>query len=231
VRKIVFAKNSYYKFKQTFKVVLATMLIIAFTKIFLLDFYWIPSVSMQPTLLKGDHVIALKIVYGFLFRVTPSRGDVVVLKLPGDMSNYVKRVVALPNEKVDIKSSDLMINGKKVRKEYDVDTAKYKYIEGENVVLREFVDDKTGARGAVADDARSYCIMQSNVQRIPDFIQPYKNSPTGVFLLGDNRSNSIDSRNWGAVDKNKIIGKVVLIWLSVDPETHKIRWDRIGLVH
>jgi signal peptidase I len=227
MRKIVFAKSAYYKFRQTFKVVLATMLIIAFLKVFILDFYWIPSVSMQPTLFKGDHVVALKIVYGVLFRVTPSRGDVVVTKLPDDPFYYVKRVVALPNEKVDIRSSDLIINGKKVKKEYDSDTAKYRYIDGDNVVLREFVDDKA----VVSSAGKSYCIMQSNVQRIPDFVQPYRNSPAGVFLLGDNRSNSIDSRNWGAVDKKRIIGKVVLVWLSVDPETHKIRWDRMGLVH
>ena len=219
MRKIVFAENAYHKFKKYFKLVMATLIVLIFTEAFLMDLFWIPSVSMQPTLLKGDHVIALKIVYGFIFKLTPSRGDVVALKLPGDPSYYVKRVVGLPNEMVDIKSSDVMINGKKVKKTYDVDSKKYRYIDGDNAILKEY------------SDKRSYCVMQSNVQRIPDFVQPYRDTNTSIFLLGDNRSNSIDSRNWGSVDKNRIIGRVVFIWFSMDPETHKIRWDRIGLVH
>ncbi|MCX6111900.1 MAG: signal peptidase I [Proteobacteria bacterium] len=219
MRKIVFAERAFHKFKKYFKLVLATIIIIVFTKLFLLDFYWIPSVSMEPTLLKGDHVVALKIAYGFLFRILPSRGDIVVFKLPADPSYYVKRVIALPDETVNIKLSDLIINNKKVKKIYDVNVKKYKYIESDNVVLKEFADNK------------SYSVMQSNIQMIPDFITPYTNTSSGLFLLGDNRSNSIDSRNWGSVDKKRIIGKIVLIWLSIDPETHKIRWDRLGLVH
>ncbi|MEI6093761.1 MAG: signal peptidase I [bacterium] len=218
MRKIVFAKSAFYKFRQYFKLSLATMIIIAFLKIFILDFYWIPSVSMEPTLLRGDHVVALKIVYGLFFKITPSRGDIVALNLPKDPSLYVKRVVALPNETLNIKSSDLIINNKKVKKIYDTDASKYKYIEAENVVLREFTDKK------------NYSVMQSNVQRMKDFITPYKNTSSTLFLLGDNRTNSIDSRNWGSIDKNKIISKVVFIWMSIDPETRKIRWDRIGLV-
>lgn len=218
MRRIVFAKGSFYRFKQYFKLTLATMIIVFFLKIFILDFYWIPSVSMEPTLLRGDHVLALRIVYGVLFKTIPARGDIVALKLPKDSSLYVKRVVALPNEILNIKSSDLIINNQKIKKIYDTDVSKYKYIQPDNVVLREFTDKK------------DYSIMQSNVQRMQDFVSPYKNTSSSVFLLGDNRTNSIDSRNWGSVDKKRIISKVVFIWMSIDPETKKIRWDRIGLV-
>lgn len=218
MRRIVFAKSSFYRFKQYFKLTMATMIIVFFLKIFVLDFYWIPSVSMEPTLLKGDHVVGLKIVYGFLFKITPSRADVVALKLPKDPSLYIKRVVALPNETLNIKNSDLIINNKKIKKIYDTDVSKYKYIQPENVVMREFADGK------------DYSIIQSNVQRMQDFVAPYKNTSSSVFLLGDNRTNSIDSRNWGAVDKKRIISKVVFVWMSIEPETKKVRWDRIGLI-
>jgi len=209
MQKFVLAKDAFYRFKQYFKIALATMIIVAFTKIFIFDFYWIPTVSMEPNLLKGDHVIAFKFL-------PASRGDVVAVKLPDDPYPYIKRIIALPDETVDIKAGDLIVNNKKVKKTYDVDVKKYKYIESDNIVLKEYADK------------RSYSIMQSNVERIPDFVKPYKNIGNSVFLLGDNRSNSIDSRNWGSVDKKKIKSVIGLIWLSIDPDTHKIRWNRIG---
>jgi signal peptidase I len=64
---------------------------------------------------------------------------------------------------------------------------------------------------------------------IDDFVKPYKNGAEGLFLLGDNRSNSIDSRTWGEINKRDIIGKVSFIWFSVDPITRKVRWERIGV--
>ena len=127
MQKFVLAKDAFYRFKQYFKVALATMIIIAFVKLFLMDFYWIPTVSMEPTFLKGDHVIALKFL-------PASRGDVVAVKLPGDPYPYIKRIVALPYETVEIKAGDLIVNDKKVKKTYDVDVKKYKYIENDNIV-------------------------------------------------------------------------------------------------
>ena len=209
MQKFVLAKDAFYRFRQYFKIALAAMIIIAFTKLFVLDFYWIPTVSMEPTFLKGDHVISFKFL-------PVSRGDVVAVKLPTDPYAYIKRIVALPGETVEVKAGDLIVNNKKVKKTYDIDTKKYKYIEGDNIVLKEYADK------------RYYSIMQSNVERIPDFVRPYKDDDSSVFLMGDNRSNSIDSRNWGAVDKKRIKRVVVFIWMSIDPETHNIRWERIG---
>jgi signal peptidase I len=217
MRRVALAQKSYHRFVWYLKVVTATLTIIFFTKIFLLDIYKIPSISMQPTLLNGDYVIAFKAPYGIIFRSLPEKGDMVLLKRPEDGSYYIKRVVALPGETIDMKSGDVFINSKKLKKVYETDPKKYKYVEGDYVVLQE-------------SNANSiYSVMQSNLNMIDDFVKPYKNGAEGLFLLGDNRSNSIDSRTWGEINKRDIIGKVSFIWFSVDPITRKVRWERIGV--
>jgi signal peptidase I len=216
MRRLALAQRSYRRFTWYLKLVTATLTIIFFTKIFIMDIYRIPSISMQPTLLKGDYVIAFKLPYGIIFKSLPKKGEMVLLKRPEDGSYYIKRVIALPGESVDMRSGDVFINSEKIKKVYETDPKKYKYVEGDYVVMKEF------------NGLLNYSVMQSNLKMIDDFVEPYRNSKDGIFLLGDNRSNSIDSRNWGEVNKKDIIGKVSFIWFSVDPIKGKIRWERIG---
>jgi len=216
MRRVALAQKSYHRFVWYLKVITASLTIIFFIKIFVMDIYKIPSISMQPSLLKGDYVVAFKIPYGIIFKSLPKKGDMALFKRSEDGTYYIKRVIALPGETVDMKLGDVFINSKKLKKVYETDSKKYKYVEGDYVVMKESNADST------------YSVMQSNLKMIEDFVRPYKDGPGGLFLMGDNRSNSIDSRTWGDINKKNIIGKVSFIWFSLDPNTGKVRWKRIG---
>lgn len=129
--------------------------------------FQVEQYSMEPTLLPHDRVLVNKFVYRFR---TPQRGDVIVLHYPRDPSrNYIKRIVALPGDKVDIKSGHLYINGSAVQE---------LYVNGQ----------PSGDYGPEAVPEGSY------------------------FVLGDNRNNSEDSRAFGFLKRDQVVGRAVLIY-------------------
>ncbi len=157
---------------------------------FVVQAFKIPSGSMIPTLKIGDHILVNKFIFWF---EKPQRGDIIVFKYPRDESkDFIKRVVGLPGEWVEMKGTTVYVNGKPLDEPY----ARY------NPNIRNRVDFG------------------------PVFV-----SPGRLFMMGDNRDNSMDSRYWGLLDIRKIKGKAFLIYFSWNKNEHlfhKIRWSRTG---
>ncbi len=222
---LVLTRNFYQRFSRFINPLLATALIVFVVKTFIADTYKIPSDSMQPTLIDGDHVIGLKLIYGIKvpFRESyirfsyPSRGDAVVIKRPDNLF-YIKRVIAVAPDKVGFKTGNLAINDKHIKKIFGTDTSKYKYIDNNQAVYREFLGSKY------------YSVIYSGSKRPLDLSTPVKLEKDKIFVLGDNRTDSIDSRQWGAIDCKDVVARPIFVWFSKDPQTKKIRWNRIGLI-
>jgi len=162
----------------------------------------IPSSSMEKTLLIGDHLIMSRIGYdaGIPFtdlHVTlwrnPKRGQIIIFKPPFDPNqpDYVKRVIGLPGDIVDVREGAVWINGKRLEEPYTQGVSRP---ASPSSYYGEFTD-------------------KGNVF-------PYKVPPDCYFAMGDNRQNSADSRYWGCVPRRNIIGTPVIIYMSLDaPES------------
>lgn len=209
------------------------ILIVFFLRSFLVEPFKIPSGSMVPTLLEGDFILVNKYTYGVrlpvinkkIFEVgAPQRGDVMVFRYPEDPSlDYIKRVVGLPGDKVAYQNKRLTINGQviAVQKQGDFQHKLQNY---------EQYSEKLGAtehRFLNASDAPAF------VQDIARFPQRenciYNHSgvictvPAGhYFMMGDNRDNSRDSRFWGFVPEENIVGKAFFIWMNFSDPLRRI---------
>jgi signal peptidase I len=188
-----------------------------FIRTFVIQAFKIPSGSMLPTLLIGDHLLVNKFIYGikvpFAGTVlvpirSPERNDVIVFRYPMDPKlDYIKRVIAVGGDTVEGRNKVVYVNGKPLDDQYGVHM------------------DQTVLERAVS--AR-------------DNFGPIKVPEGKVFVMGDNRDNSYDSRFWGFVDHRAILGKALVIYWSWDVEQpllsldrlQSIRWNRFGdLIH
>lgn len=165
----------------------------------------IPAVSMSPSINVGDHVVVSKIGYGNygsygikLYktkvdnRKKPKRGEVFVFKPPHKDTTFVKRVIGLPGDEIMIYNKRIIINGNYIGTKFLTSSGDYK-VYTENL------------------DSENYKVkFRSEKEKRREF---YTKVPDGhYFVLGDNRDNSSDSRYWGPVKAEDIIGKVVMIW-------------------
>ncbi len=201
---------------------------------FVVEAFKIPSGSMIPTLQVGDHIFVNKFVYGPAIpgvharvwtNMPPSRGDVMVFAFPErPEQDFIKRVIALPGDKLEVKNGHPWLNGWQVPNcyvgvysynEYDTSFARH---EGDLYV--EYLEDE------------AYLTLFDRVTNgLPMEIQgPFTVQPGEVWVMGDNRNNSHDSRMWwggkgGGVPYANIKGRALFVWLSL-PETG-IDWSRI----
>jgi len=179
---------------------------------FVVQAFKIPSGSMLPTLQIGDHILVNKFIYDF---EPIRRGDVIVFKFPQDESrDFVKRVIGLPGETLEIRSRQVLINGTPLSEPYAV------YSDGPFAQALE-----------------------------REHLGPLVIPPGKLFMMGDNRDHSMDSRVWGLLDMPKIKGKAFIVYFSLRSDdipyaspvpsviyvaTHPsiIRWGRLGtLIH
>lgn len=198
-------------------------LIVLLLRSFLVEPFRIPSGSMIPTLLIGDFILVNKFTYGIRLPVlnakvfelgSPKRGDVVVFRYPEDPSTpFIKRVVGLPGDRIGYADKTLRINGEPVEQ-----------------APRGVYDD--GGSGAEADlryETLGTTVHPILIERERPSLDSEVVVPEGhYFVMGDNRDNSRDSRSWGTVPDDHLIGKAFLIWMSWDSENTGIRWTRIG---
>lgn len=152
---------------------IAVAVILAFViRTFLIQPFYIPSGSMEPTLQVGDKIIVNKLTNRFK---DPERGQIVVFKYPYDTSqDFVKRIIGLPGETIEIRDSQVYINGQPLEEDYLPEGLVY-----------------------------------------PDFA-PVTVPEDSYFVLGDNRDNSQDSRMWGPLPRNLLIGHVLAIYWPLD---------------
>jgi signal peptidase I len=187
---------------------------------FFAEGFQMPSKSMAPTLIVGDHIMVDKL------RRSPHRGDIVVFKYPLDPTiDYVKRVVGLPGDIVEISHGNVVINGAALpRERYQEDCPKrpdgFTDDSGACVLWHETLDGRTYDIGTDTMFGE-----RRDAER--------KVVPAGaMFVLGDNRDNSSDSRVWGYVPLANVKGIVRFVWWSSSGPGGRgvVRWDRVGTI-
>lgn len=183
------------------------ILIALFIRAYIVQAFKIPSGSMIPTLLIGDHLLVNKFIYGvklplldkkILVFENPKRGDIIVFKYPEDPKrDFIKRVIGVEGDIVEIRNKKVFVNGVEIKEPYVRYTDSY-------VHPRELNPrDNFG----------------------PIIVPPGK-----LFVMGDNRDQSYDSRFWGFVDLKDVKGKAFIIYWSWDSDNQKPRLQRIGKV-
>lgn len=204
------------------------VLIVFLLRSFLVEPFRIPSGSMMPTLLIGDFILVNKFTYGIRLPVintkiielnTPNRGDIVVFRYPKDPSvDYIKRVIGLPGDKVAYYNRALHINGRIISQK---SLGVYQGVgEGANM---------TGTEHKLENlETVEHSILVRN--GFPSVEGVYEIPAGHYFVMGDNRDNSNDSRYWGTVPEENLVGKAFFIWMSWDWQNKGIGFDRIGTV-
>lgn len=215
------------------KSVSLALMLFVLVRSLLIEAFKIPSGSMEGTLLVGDFLLVNKLVYGAEVPLTnkrlpalrsPARGEVVVFSWPTDPSkNFVKRIVGLPGDTLEMREGDLVRNGVHVREPYvrhtqphmDPATDEFRW-------QRDFIvpTARAGARG--------YRPSRNNWGPILVPAHQY-------FVLGDNRDNSLDSRYWGFLPDSMVRGRPLFVYYSYAPDSvsaldwlTRIRWNRLG---
>jgi signal peptidase I len=218
---------------------------VLFIRTYVFEPFRIPSGSMVPTLQIGDHVAVSKFSYGLWVPATlveipfldslkvipryqlvgfggPDRGDIIVFRYPRDEStNYIKRVVGLPGDRVRVRDNKIYINDVEQERTF-VD--KYDFVNaqcGDPIPTKRWVEDL----GGLEHDVLTASGMGSSLADKPEVVVP----PDRYFVMGDNRDFSQDSRVWRFVRPDQIKGKAHLVWLSWDgcaEGSGMIRMDR-----
>jgi signal peptidase I len=207
-----------------FPVILAVFVL----RSFVVEPFKIPSGSMMPTLLIGDFILVNKFTYGIRLPIVdwklisvhePQRGDVMVFRYPPDPSlDYIKRVVGLPGDRIEYRNKRLWINGREVP-ERQIDD----YLSRERMQYSErYLEDLGGVEHEILID-RDAPSMPPFARAFPYSANCNYNSeavtcvvpPGHYFMMGDNRDNSSDSRVWGFVPEQNIVGKAFFIWLNL----------------
>jgi len=187
------------------KAVVTALLLALFIRAYFIQAFKIPSGSMIPTLLIGDHILVNKFIYGttlplsdrrvLVFR-KPEKGDIIVFKYPEDRKrDFIKRVIAVEGDVIESKNKVIYVNGKAVDEPYAQHT------------------DTSLRPGGIEPR---------------DNFGPHIVPKEKYFMMGDNRDQSYDSRYWGYVDIRDIRGEALIMYWSWDGKNHWPRFERIG---
>jgi signal peptidase I len=217
------------EFVEIVKTVVYALLIALFLRVIFFQPFTIPSASMEPNLYEGDYIIVSKYSYGYsrhsipfspplfegrIFEQKPNRGDVVVFKLPSDgHTDYVKRLIGLPGDRIQMRQGQLFVNGQAIPREPMSDiTTRAEGFERAVARYREIINGKAYATQDLGPDAD---YDTTDVYVVPE---------GHYFMMGDNRDNSSDSRvdpalaGVGMVPAENLVGKAEVILLSWHPE-------------
>ncbi len=195
------------KIREYAEAIVIAILIAVLIRTFIIQAYKIPSKSMVPTLLVGDHLLVNKFIYGVKIPVIrktvlpvtdPKQGDIIVFIYPEDRSkDYIKRVIGVAGDKIEIRDKKIFINDQRYEDSWGI-----------------------------------YTDSQSLPQDVRDYFGPVVVPPDSLFVMGDNRDQSADSRYWGFVDIKDVEGKALILYWSWDSEDFALRWNRLGkLLH
>ena len=213
------------------------ILVVLLLRSFVVEPFRIPSNSMMPTLLTGDFILVNKFAYGlrmpvlntkFLAVGEPRGGDVVVFKYPGDgKTDYIKRVVGVPGDEIFYRNKTVYVNGKPqgqwpIGTYLGVGSGAVMTGARESLEDLEGVEHRTLVREGMPDLPYGCRVLADGPIRVP---------PGHYFAMGDNRDNSNDSRCWGFVPEDNLVGKAFAIWMHWDGERgllSPVAWDRLG---
>ncbi len=195
--------------REYIEAILIALLLALFIRTFVVQAFKIPSGSMKNTLLIGDHILVNKFIYGVKNPLNgntwipikePQRRDVVVFKYPiNPEQDYIKRVIGVEGDTIEIKDKKVYVNGEPQEEDYTI-----------------FLDKR---------------VLPGSLQP-RDNMGPITVPENSLFVMGDNRDNSYDSRFWKFVDLKAVKGKAFVLYWSWDKENFSVRWSRIAdLVH
>jgi len=201
------------------------LFIVLVLRSFIVEPFQIPSASMVPTLQIGDFILVNKYAYGLRLPVTrtkiadigtPQRGDVMVFFPPNDNRYFIKRVVGLPGDHIQVLENQLFVNGQAMEQ---------------------------GAADVSYSAGYGYEIVEENLEGVEHLVRK-RRSPTSLgrsvtvvvpeghyFMMGDNRDNSSDSRVWGPVPEANIVGKAFAVWMHWNELLSVPSFDRVGKIH
>ncbi|MDQ6737642.1 MAG: signal peptidase I [Gemmatimonadota bacterium] len=212
----------------------ASVLLFLVTRALVVEMYKIPTPSMQRTLLVGDFLVVDKMVFGPELPFThyhlpafrqPRRGDVIVFKWPSDPSiNFVKRVVGVPGDTLLMHDGTLVRNGQPLAEQYVTHNA-----GDADMAAEEF----RWQRDYLVKSARASGTYWPSRNNWGPLVVP----PHDLFVLGDNRDNSLDSRYWGFVPDSLVRGTPMFVYYSYRPDSASrlswitnARWQRLGTI-
>ena len=201
-------------FREYAEAIIIALILALFIRSFIIQAFKIPSGSMENTLQVGDHILVSKFSYGIkipnkipfwnikifrdirLFEKMPERGDIIVFEFPRDEKrDFIKRVIGLPGDVLEIKAQAVYINGQPIKEKYAIHREPYR------------------------EDRALYPRDNYGPVVIPD---------RALFMMGDNRENSQDSRYWNFLDIDRVKGKAFIIYWSWDSIGFNVRWNRFS---
>jgi len=215
------------------KIFIVSVLLFFVIRTFFVEAFKIPSGSMERTLLVGDFLLVDKLAYGAEVPFThrrlpglqqPTRGDVIVFEWPEDPTkNFVKRLVGLPGDTLEMRDGQLMRNSSVLRE---------RYVSHTEPDIDPSPEDFRWQRNYLVNTAAASVGYHPSRNNWGPLVVPEKH----YFVLGDNRDNSLDSRYWGFVPDSLVKGRPFVIYYSYAPDTvnksmawlTRIRWNRLG---
>lgn len=207
------------------------LLLVFLLRAFLYEPFRIPSGSLEPTLMIGDFILVNKFKYGLKLPVLhkkmlevsePKRGDIFVFRWPPNPDFYfIKRIIGLPGDHVTYVDKVLTVNGQKIDQTFENNVESY---------------DESGNQWHLVKKQEDFFGIKHSIYQVID--KPSDDFdvvvPEGMyFAMGDNRDDSADSRYWGFVPKENIVGRADIVWMSWAKHAdlwRKIEWSRIGRV-
>jgi signal peptidase I len=206
------SKSGKGKLRENIEALVIAVILALFIRAFVVQAFKIPSGSMKNTLLIGDYILVNKFIYGVKVPFTeltvipikdPKRGDIIVFKFPKDPSkDFIKRVVAVGGDTLAIRDKQVYVNGELQKEAYAVHTDSH-------------IRPSSGVYGTPRDN-----------------LAPLKVPEGKLFVMGDNRDESNDSRFWQFVDTSAVKGKAFVIYWSWNRSDFGVRWKRLGsLIH
>ena len=204
------------------------LLIVLVLRSFLVEPFQIPSSSMVPTLEVGDFILVNKYTYGIRLPVVrtkvvdindPKRGDVMVFFPPHEKRYFIKRVIGLPGDRIDYTNNKLFLNGEPVAEELLARLPA-------NRPLIELYEERLGDVEHKTRKVIAGIDQRFNERYTKGFVVPEGH----YFMMGDNRNNSSDSRVWGPVPEENIVGKAFAIWMHWESLSSLPSFSRVGTI-
>ncbi|MCE7525496.1 signal peptidase I [Alloalcanivorax xenomutans] len=218
---------------ETSNSLISVFFVVLVIRSFVVEPFTIPSGSMLPTLEVHDFILVNKFSYGLRLPVTntkiletgePERGDVMVFKFPENRAqNFIKRVIGLPGDEVEVRDNVVYVNGEAVRRDL------IKNGSNSQAWRREYIEMLGEHPHLIRQEGPVNPYTGDKV--IPRNTQGKWQVPEGeYFVMGDNRDNSNDSRFWGFVPENLVVGKAFLIWMHWEPFFSLPSFSRNGAI-